>query len=64
MLSYSLLFPFQLFVLFVLGILKYGPYYKSELELKSNSSEILSVKYKFICDSTPTWTDKTQTWAL
>jgi len=26
-----------------------GPYYKSKLELKSNSSEIFSVNYKFIC---------------
>jgi len=31
-----------------------GPYYKSKLELKSNSSKILPVNYKFICDSTPT----------
>jgi len=30
-----------------------GPYYKSELELKLNSSEILSVNRKFICNSTP-----------
>jgi len=29
------------------------PYYKSELELKLNSSEILPVNCKFICDSTP-----------
>jgi len=27
-----------------------GPYYKSKLELKSNSSEILPVNCKFICD--------------
>jgi len=27
------------------------PYYKSDLELKSNSSEILPVNWKFICDS-------------
>jgi len=25
-------------------------------------SKILPADYKFICDSTPTWTDKTQTW--
>jgi len=31
-----------------------GPYYKSKLELKSNSSEILPVSCKFICDSTST----------
>jgi len=31
-----------------------GPYYKSELELKLNSSEILPVNCKFICDSLPT----------
>jgi len=31
-----------------------GPYYKSELELKSNSSEIFPVNCKLICDSTPT----------
>jgi len=30
------------------------PHYKSELELKSNSSKILLVNCKFICDSTPT----------
>jgi len=30
-----------------------GPYYKSELKLKSNSSEILPINCKFICDSTP-----------
>jgi len=30
-----------------------GPYYKSELELKSNSSKILPVNYKLIYDSTP-----------
>jgi len=29
-----------------------GPYFKSELELKSNSSEILSLNCKFICNST------------
>jgi len=28
-----------------------GPYYKSKVELKSNSSEILPVNCKFICDS-------------
>jgi len=32
----------------------YGPYYKRKLELKSNSSESLSVNCKFICDSTST----------
>jgi len=31
-----------------------GPYYKSELELKSNSSGILLLNCKFVCDSTPT----------
>jgi len=31
-----------------------GPYYKSKLELKLNSSEILPVTCKFICFSTPT----------
>jgi len=31
-----------------------GPYYKSKLELKSNSSEILSVICKFIYYATPT----------
>jgi len=25
-------------------------------------NEILPVNCKIICDSTPTWTDKTQTW--
>jgi len=29
-----------------------GPYYKSKLELKSNSSESLPVNCKFICDFT------------
>jgi len=29
------------------------PYYKSKLELKSNSSEILPVNCKFICDFIP-----------
>jgi len=38
-----------------------GPYYKSKLELKSNSCEILRVNCKFICDSVPTKTEKTQT---
>jgi len=38
-----------------------GPYYKSELELKSNSNEILPVNCKLICVFTPTKTDKTQT---
>jgi len=33
-----------------------GPYYKSKLEMKSNSSKILSVNCWFICDSTPTKT--------
>jgi len=28
-----------------------GPYYKSKLELKSNSIDILAVNCKFICDS-------------
>jgi len=32
----------------------YGPYYKIELELKSNSSEILPVNCKFIGDFTST----------
>jgi len=36
-------------------------YYKSKLELKSNSSEIFPVICKFICASTPSSTDKTQT---
>jgi len=36
------------------------PYYKSKLELKSNSNEILPVNCKFICDSAPTYTDKTK----
>jgi len=36
-------------------------YYKSKLDLKSNSSEILSVNCKLIYDSAPTETDKTQT---
>jgi len=31
-----------------------GPYYKSEFELKSNSSGILPVNCKFIYDSIPT----------
>jgi len=31
-----------------------GPYYKSKLELKSNSSDIFPVNRKFISDSTPT----------
>jgi len=30
-----------------------GPYYKSKLALKSNSSKILPVNCKFVCDSTP-----------
>jgi len=30
-----------------------GPYYKNELGLKSNSSEILPVNCKFNCNSTP-----------
>jgi len=38
----------------------YEPFYESKLELKSNSSEILPVNCKFICDSTSTGTDKTQ----
>jgi len=38
----------------------YGQYYKSKLELKSNSSEILPVNCKFICDSAP-MNDKIQT---
>jgi len=29
--------------------IRLGPYYKSKLELKSNSSEILPVNCKFIC---------------
>jgi len=33
---------------------RHGPYYKSKLQLKSTSSEILTVNCKFICDSTPT----------
>jgi len=37
-----------------IGVKKAGPYYKSKLELKSNSSEILPIDSKFICDSTPT----------
>jgi len=37
-----------------------GPYYKSKFELKSNSSEILPVNCKIICDSTLTKSDKTQ----
>jgi len=35
-------------------VIDLGPYYKSKLELKSISSEILPVNCKFICDSTPT----------
>jgi len=35
-------------------ILVIGPYYRSKLELKSNSSEILRVNCKFFCDFTPT----------
>jgi len=31
-----------------------GSYYNNKLELKSNSSEILPVNYKLICDSIPT----------
>jgi len=31
-----------------------GPYFNSKLELKSNSSEILPVRCKFICESTST----------
>jgi len=31
-----------------------GAYYTSKLELKSNSSKILLVNCKFICDSIPT----------
>jgi len=30
------------------------PYYKSKLEMKAKSSEILPVNCKFICDSIPT----------
>jgi len=37
------------------------PYYKSKLDLKSNSSKILSVKCNFICGSIPNITDKAQT---
>jgi len=36
-----------------IDLFKLGPYYKRKLELKSNSSEILLVYSKFICDSTP-----------
>jgi len=39
-----------------------GPYYKSKLELKSNSSEILPVNCTFIWNSVSTSSDKTQTW--
>jgi len=39
---------------------KMWPYYKSKLELKPNSSEILPVNCKFTCDSIPT-SDKIQT---
>jgi len=35
-------------------------YSKSKLELKSNLSEILPVNCKFICDSNPLLSDKTQ----
>jgi len=38
------------------------PYSKSKLELESNSNEILPVNCKFIRDSTPILSDKTQTW--
>jgi len=37
--------PLLLFCLFIGDI---GPYYKSKIWLKSNSSEILPVNYKFI----------------
>jgi len=34
---------------------------ESNLEFKLNSSEILSVNFKFICDSTSILSDETQT---
>jgi len=41
----------------------YRQYYKRKLELKSNSIEIMAVNCTIICDSTATYTDKTQTWS-
>jgi len=62
-LYFSLLINVRVFVYTHIRIIKivlscpvdrqFGPYYKSEPEVKSNSSEILPVNCKFICDSTP-----------
>jgi len=48
------------FITFILCMLM-TVFSKSKLELKSNFSEILPVNCKFIHDSIPTYSDKTQT---
>jgi len=39
----------------------FRPCYESKFQLKSNGSKLLPVNCKFICDSTTTLIDKTQT---
>jgi len=47
-------FNFLITFLPILHFLVYGPNYKSKLELKSNSSDILPVNCKFMCYFAPT----------